>query len=89
MIIFCHIFFIRFRDLAAKSKDNLVELGFPQFTVEDFHDIVSIKYIKYLIFSCIINFEKCKHKNRKRSLLHDIVIHIGKQNIAESCVSSY
>lgn len=29
----------RFRDLAAKSKDSLVELGFPQFTVEDFHDI--------------------------------------------------
>ncbi|XP_069677985.1 ubiquitin thioesterase otubain-like isoform X3 [Periplaneta americana] len=28
----------RFRDLAAKSKDNLVALGFPQFTVEDFHD---------------------------------------------------
>jgi hypothetical protein len=27
--------------LAAKSKENLVALGFPQFTVEDFHDIVS------------------------------------------------
>jgi ubiquitin thioesterase protein OTUB1 len=33
---------IRFRDLAAKSKENLVALGFPQFTVEDFHDTVSI-----------------------------------------------
>jgi ubiquitin thioesterase protein OTUB1 len=28
--------------LAAKSKENLVALGFPQFTVEDFHDTVSI-----------------------------------------------
>ncbi|XP_046388044.1 ubiquitin thioesterase otubain-like [Ischnura elegans] len=28
----------RFRELAAKSKENLVALGFPQFTVEDFHD---------------------------------------------------
>jgi len=35
-------FSIRFRDLAAKSKENLVALGFPQFTVEDFHDTVSI-----------------------------------------------
>jgi len=28
--------------LASKSKENLVALGFPQFTVEDFHDTVSI-----------------------------------------------
>jgi ubiquitin thioesterase protein OTUB1 len=35
------MFFIRFHDLAAKSKENLVALGFPQFTVEDFHDTVS------------------------------------------------
>ncbi|XP_033212537.1 ubiquitin thioesterase otubain-like [Belonocnema kinseyi] len=28
----------KFRELALKSKDNLVALGFPQFTVEDFHD---------------------------------------------------
>ena len=32
----------KFKDLALKSKDNLVELGFPQFTVEDFHDTVII-----------------------------------------------
>lgn len=30
----------KFRDLALKSKDSLVDLGFPQFTVEDFHDTV-------------------------------------------------
>lgn len=30
----------KFRELALKSKDNLVALGFPQFTVEDFHDTV-------------------------------------------------
>ncbi|KAK0176984.1 hypothetical protein PV328_001080 [Microctonus aethiopoides] len=28
----------KFRELAAQSKNNLVALGFPQFTVEDFHD---------------------------------------------------
>ncbi|KAF7989929.1 hypothetical protein HCN44_008603 [Aphidius gifuensis] len=28
----------KFCDLASKSKDNLVALGFPHFTVEDFHD---------------------------------------------------
>ncbi|XP_013401338.1 ubiquitin thioesterase OTUB1 [Lingula anatina] len=30
--------FNRFRDVASKSKDVLVSLGFPQFTIEDFHD---------------------------------------------------
>ncbi|XP_063221356.1 ubiquitin thioesterase otubain-like [Bacillus rossius redtenbacheri] len=28
----------RFQEVARKSKDDLVSLGFPQFTVEDFHD---------------------------------------------------
>lgn len=32
----------KFRDLALKSKDSLVDLGFPQFTVEDFHDTVRL-----------------------------------------------
>lgn len=32
----------KFRDLALKSKDSLVALGFPQFTVEDFHDTVRL-----------------------------------------------
>lgn len=31
----------KFKDLAQKSKDSLVALGFPIFTVEDFHDTVS------------------------------------------------
>lgn len=31
-----------FRDLAQQSKDHLIELGFPQFTLEDFHDTVSV-----------------------------------------------
>lgn len=31
----------RFYELASKSKDNLVNLGFPKFTVEDFHETVS------------------------------------------------
>lgn len=29
-----------FRELAEKSKDRLIKLGFPQFTLEDFHDTV-------------------------------------------------
>ncbi|GFO48669.1 ubiquitin thioesterase [Plakobranchus ocellatus] len=28
----------RFLDIAQKSKDELIGLGFPQFTLEDFHD---------------------------------------------------
>lgn len=28
-----------FREVAEKSKDKLVTIGFPKFTVEDFHDI--------------------------------------------------
>lgn len=31
-----------FRQLAEDSKERLVKLGFPQFTLEDFHDTVSI-----------------------------------------------
>ncbi|KAK7104627.1 ubiquitin thioesterase OTUB1-like [Littorina saxatilis] len=30
--------FARFKDIAVKSKDNLVALGYSQFTIEDFHD---------------------------------------------------
>ena len=33
--------FCRFYSYASKSKDNLVSLGFPSFTIEDFHDTVS------------------------------------------------
>lgn len=33
----------RFHEVATGSKDNLVALGFPKFTVEDFHETVSIK----------------------------------------------
>ncbi|XP_048586634.1 ubiquitin thioesterase OTUB1-like, partial [Nematostella vectensis] len=29
----------RFKDLAARSKDELVELNFPAFTIEDFHEV--------------------------------------------------
>lgn len=30
-----------FRELAEQSKERLIKLGFPQFTLEDFHDTVS------------------------------------------------
>ena len=32
----------RFKDIAAKSKDDLLALGFPQFTIEDFHETVCV-----------------------------------------------
>lgn len=32
-----------FRALSEESKDRLIQLGFPQFTLEDFHDTVSDK----------------------------------------------
>ena len=31
----------KFMELATNSKAKLVKLGFPQFTIEDFHDTVS------------------------------------------------
>ena len=46
----------RFYDIASKCKDNLVNLGFPKFTVEDFHETVSLlidlfnKYKNYNLF---------------------------------------
>lgn len=30
----------QFRQLAEKSKDKLISLGFPKFTLEDFHETV-------------------------------------------------
>ena len=41
ILILCYIIFFRFYTYASKSKDNLVSLGFPSFTIEDFHDTVS------------------------------------------------
>lgn len=34
-----------FRALSEESKDRLIKLGFPQFTLEDFHDTVSFDLI--------------------------------------------
>lgn len=33
-------FLCRFKEIAAKSKEELVSLGFPALTIEDFHDVV-------------------------------------------------
>lgn len=44
----------QFRVLSEESKDRLIQLGFPQFTLEDFHDTVSDP-IKYKEFE--LNFE--------------------------------
>ena len=37
MMILC-----RFHALIEASKQDLIALGFPQFTIEDFHDVVSV-----------------------------------------------
>lgn len=37
--------FNEFHELAEKSKDRLVSLGFPQFTLEDFHDTVRLQTV--------------------------------------------
>lgn len=31
---------IRFQEIASKSRDELINLGFPKFTLEDFHETV-------------------------------------------------
>lgn len=31
----------RFKDTAQKTRDDLVKLGFPEFTIDDFHENVS------------------------------------------------
>lgn len=35
----CPLFF-RFKDTAQKTRDDLVKLGFPEFTIDDFHENV-------------------------------------------------
>lgn len=55
----------KFRELALKSKESLVALGFPQFTVEDFHDTVNTFYYKsytdkFLFFFIILNVQNRK-----------------------------
>lgn len=49
--------YLAFRELAANSKADLVAIGFPLFTVEDFHDTVyhTFVHIKYK-FKCICGF---------------------------------
>ena len=41
--------FLRFKDIAQRSKDDLVALGFPQFTIEDFHDTVRCSSVFFLV----------------------------------------
>lgn len=45
--------FVKFQELALNSKDKLVQLGFPQFTLEDFHDTVSVNSDVNNNFNCI------------------------------------
>lgn len=47
-----------FKKLAEESKDKLIKLGFPQFTLEDFHDTVNI--------ACIV-LSYCQKKNRQKN----------------------
>lgn len=39
-----------FRELAENSKDKLVKLGFPEFTLEDFHSTVKLLMIYLNVF---------------------------------------
>lgn len=43
----CHFF--RFKKCIEDSKAELFELGFPKFTTEDFHEMVSA-YVKNLLY---------------------------------------
>ena len=36
-----YLLLCRFHALIEASKQDLIALGFPQFTIEDFHDVVS------------------------------------------------
>lgn len=40
--------YIQFKELARSSKEKLIKLGFPQFTLEDFHD--TVRYFKPCIY---------------------------------------
>ena len=46
---FCYLYY-RFKTLASQSKDELVSLGFPSFTIEDFHQVVSSILIAFPYF---------------------------------------
>ena len=39
-----HIYKLRFKEVVTKSKDELIGLGFPQFTLEDFHETVELTH---------------------------------------------
>lgn len=41
--------FTSFYKLVENSKNSLVELGFPEFTVEDFYDTVKCAFVAILI----------------------------------------
>ena len=42
------LFSFRFKEVASKSKDDLVTLGFPEFTIEDFHE--TVRLLKAILF---------------------------------------
>lgn len=67
----------KFRDLALKSKDSLVALGFPQFTVEDFHDTVRL-YIfhKFLILHVLASYQlNIDYKGYNLILMNFSIVH--------------
>lgn len=45
--------YLRFKELAEKSKDKLVQLGFPSFTLEDFHDTVRAYIYIYIVLFAV------------------------------------
>lgn len=47
----------KFRQLAENSKEKLVQLGFPSFTLEDFHETVTVKTLDLYTFLNFISFQ--------------------------------
>lgn len=51
------MFYFSFENFAKNSKERLIALGFPPFTLEDFHDIVCLlTYILFRFSSFLIKF---------------------------------
>lgn len=60
-----------FRALSEESKDRLIKLGFPQFTLEDFHDTVSLNSSNFISFMHDNSLEfKCNGNAKASILIH-------------------
>ena len=51
----CMVCISRFKEVITKSKDSLVALGFPTFTIEDFHSVVCVVHMYVYTVICLTN----------------------------------